>query len=81
MNVIGFPADQRPDYAYWPIPYRRPDEALPRTLPAYILGGSILGYNACLDELRKMKTRFEGTDHITKYENTIRFIEAKQCPL
>jgi len=81
MTVIGLPADQRLDYRYWTIPYRRPDEALPTTLPALVIGGSILGYNHCLDELRKMKIRFEDTDYITKYENTIRFIEAMQCPL
>jgi hypothetical protein len=27
-----------------------------------------------------MKIRSEGTDYIKKYENTIRFIEAMQCP-
>jgi len=80
MTVIGLPADQRLDYRYWTIPYRRPDEALPKTLPACVIGGSILGYNDCLDELRKMKIRFKGTDYIPKYENTIRFIEAMQCP-
>ena len=86
MTVIGIPADQRLDYRYWTvpyrtIPYRRPDEALRKTLPALVIGGSILGYNDCLDELRKMKIKFKGTDHIKKYENTIRFIEAMQCPL
>ena len=77
MDAIGLPADQRLDYAYWNIPYRRPDKALPKTLPACILGGSI-GNNACLDELYKMKTRLEGSDQITKYENTISFIEANR---
>lgn len=51
------------------------DRNLARTLPACILGGSTLGHNTCLDELHKMKTRFEGTAYITKYENTISFIE------
>lgn len=81
MDAVGLPADRRLDYVYWNIPYRRPDEGLPKTLPACILGGSILGYNTCLDELHKMKTRFEGTAHITKYENTISFIETWQIPL
>lgn len=83
MTDIGLPADQRLDYREWTIPYSRRErhEALPKTLPACVIGGSILGYNHCLDELRKMKIRFEGTDYITKYENTIRFIEAMQCPL
>lgn len=81
MAVIGLPADQRLDYRYWTIPRKKPDEALEKTLPACVIGGSILGYNHCLDELRKMKIRFEGTDYITKYENTISFIEAMRCPL
>jgi hypothetical protein len=77
MGSIGLPADQRLDYAYWDIPYTRPDEKFPKRLPVCILGGSI-GDNACLDELRKMKTRLAGSDHVTKYENTIRFIEANR---
>jgi hypothetical protein len=86
MDIINLPADQRLDYVYWNIPYkqrcrRRRDKALVEKLPACILGGSILGYNACLDVLRKMEKRLEGTDHITKYKNTISFIEANQVKL
>ena len=86
MRIINRPADQRNDYRYWDIPYkqhscRRRGKALEEKLFACILGGSILGYNACLDELRKMAIEFEGTDHITKYKNTIKFIEAHQVKL
>lgn len=83
MAAIGLPADQRLNYAYWNVPYKRIDETLPRSLPAYILGGSaeVNGKNACLDKLREMKTRLEGSDHRTKYENAISFIEANRRQL
>lgn len=75
LATIGLPADRRSDYACWNIPYKRPDKTLAKTLPACVLGGSRVGYNACLDELHSMKTQLEGTHHIPKYENTISFIE------
>jgi hypothetical protein len=77
MAAIGLPADQRLDYAYWNIPYINPDKTLVERLPACILGGSV-GNNACLDELYKMKTRIGNSYQITKYENTISFIEANK---
>jgi hypothetical protein len=78
MAAIGLPADQRLDYAYWNIPYKRMDETLPRSLPAYILGGSAEGSsrNVILDKLREMRARLKCSDHIAKYENAISFIEA-----
>jgi hypothetical protein len=78
MADIGLPADQRLNYAYWNIPYKRSHEGLPESLPAYILGGSDESRNACLDELRKMKERLKDKDYIVKYENAIRFIEANR---
>lgn len=80
MATIGFPADQRLNYAYWNIPYKRMDKTLPTSLPAYILGGSeeISGRNQCLDKLCEMRARLKGSDHIAKYENAISFIEANK---
>jgi hypothetical protein len=75
LATIGLPAERQSGYACWNIPYKRLVPDLARTLPACILGGSTLGCNTCLDELHKMKTRCEGTAHITKYENAISFIE------
>lgn len=80
MASIGLPADRRLNYAYWNIPYKRIDETLSKTLPAYILGDSaeVSGKNACLDKLREMRSRLKGGNHTAKYENAISFIEANR---
>jgi hypothetical protein len=77
MAAVDLPADQRLDYAYWDVPYKRPNKTLPKTLPACVLGGSF-GNNRCLDKLHKMKERLKGSKHAAKYDNTITFIEANR---
>jgi hypothetical protein len=82
MAMIGLPANQRLNYAYWKIPYKKAYENLPEVLPACILGGSITingkRRNACLDKLRETKERLKGNGNEVKYENTIQFIEANR---
>jgi hypothetical protein len=75
MASLGLPANERLNYVYWDIPYKRIDDSLETKLPALILGGSSQR-NTCLDKLRKMKERLKGSTHIIKYENSIRFIES-----
>ncbi len=76
MQAIGLPADKRLDYAYWEIPYKIYSNSLPRSLPAYIIGGSVEtnGKNVCLKKLKEMKSRQTDDRLLKKYDNTIRFI-------
>lgn len=82
MAKIGLPADQRLDYKYWKIPYKKADKGVPELLPACILGVSITingkRRNTHLDKLRDMKERLKGNRNEVKYENTIQFIEASR---
>lgn len=81
MAAVGIPADERLDYAYWNIPYKKADDSLPRSLPAYIIGGSVQinGRNPCLDKLVEMKGKLVDDRIIRKYDNTISFIGAKRA--
>lgn len=84
MAAIGVPADQRLDYAYWNIPYKKYKKSLYGTLqeylPAYIIGDSVRinGRNLCLEKLLQMKGILKDSKLIRKYENTISFIEANK---
>ncbi len=76
MKSIGLPADERLNYAYWKIPYKKMQRDIPEKLPAYIIGGSveINGKNVCLEKLKEMRTRQSDDRIIQKYDNTIDFI-------
>ena len=76
MKAIGLPADQRLDYAYWKIPYKKMWSDIPEKLPAYIIGGSGErdGKNVCLEKLKGMKASQSDDLIIQKYNNTIDFI-------
>jgi len=83
MAAIGLPANKRLNYAYWNIPYKKHKKAdgiLQKSLPAYIIGGSveINGRNPCLDKLLEMKGKLTDSGLVKKYENTISFIEANK---
>lgn len=80
MTAVGLPANERLNYAYWNIPYKKVDNTLPESLPAYIIGDSveINGKNPCLDKLLEMKGRLKDSRFIKKYENTISFIRANK---
>lgn len=80
MTAIGLPAEQRLNYAYWKIPYKKPHENLPEKLPACILGSSVKinDRNPCTAKLNEMKGRTKRSKDVVKYENTIQFIEANR---
>ena len=83
MALIGLPASERLNYAYWSIPYKGGkggDINLQESLPAYIIGGhtTINNRNPCLDKLLVMKGQQKDATIIRKYENTINFIEANK---
>jgi hypothetical protein len=80
MAAVGLPVNERLNYAYWQIPYKKADDTLAKFLPAYIIGNSveINGRNPCLDKLIKMKERLNDSRLIRKYENTISFIKANK---
>lgn len=80
MAAVGLPANERRDYAYWKIPYKKNDGTLTESLPAYIIGDSVKinGKNPCLNKLQKMKGSLTDNGLIRKYENTISFIEANK---
>lgn len=76
MKVIELPADQRINYAYWNIPFKKRDYDLTSRLPAYIVGDSVKinGKNVCLEKLKEMKNSQSDDRIIKKYDNTIDFI-------
>lgn len=76
MKVIGLPAEQRLNYAYWNIPFKKRDYGLTHRLPAYIIGDSVKinGKNVCLEKLKVMKNSQSDDRIIKKYDNTIDFI-------
>jgi hypothetical protein len=81
MAAIGLDANNRLNYAYWDIPYKKATHGagalnLQKSLPAYIIGDSVQvnGRNLCLDKLCGMKDRLKDDRLTRKYENTITFI-------
>lgn len=84
MNIIGLPATERINYAYWNIPFKCSPVGLSACLPAYIVGGAegnTSTGNPCLEKLKEMKKRLKDSKHLNKYENTIRFIEVNHRTL
>ncbi|MDP2744524.1 MAG: hypothetical protein Q8P00_05605, partial [Dehalococcoidia bacterium] len=83
MEIMGFPAHERLNYAYWDIPFKSLEQKQTTHLPAYIIGGNLRlnGRNLSLDKLREIKLSLQSshnTKFVNKYENTIRFIEANE---
>jgi len=83
MAVIGSPADRMIDYAYWDIPCKSLEQKQPTRLPAYIIGKNLRlnGRNLALDKLREIELSLQSnhnTEFVSKYQNTIRFIEANE---
>ena len=85
LNAVGLPADERLNYAYSEIPFkkgREPSNAVTR-LPSCILGNWMIlnGENQCLKALREMRQGAKDETIARKYTNTISFIESNQRSL
>jgi hypothetical protein len=81
MKQVGLPANERFNYAYWDIPYKRHDLNIEKHLPAYIIGthaSDIDGQNPCLEKLKQHKRFQKDANIVRKYENTIKFLEANK---
>lgn len=77
MKALGVPAENRLNYAYIDIPWKRRPSGAPARLPACILGRwvQINGRNLCLDTLKAMRTQYSAGDVRNKYDRAIDFIE------
>jgi len=86
LNAVGLPADERFNYAYSAIPFKKgkePANAM-TSLPSCILGNWMIlnGENQCLKVLREMMQGGAKDEAIVrKYRNTISFIENNQRSL
>jgi hypothetical protein len=78
LDELGLPAGERLNYAYSDIPSKK--VLTPKRLPACILGSwaPINGENQVLHALKQMEARQLEGSIISKYVNTITFIERNQ---
>ena len=80
LDEVGLPANERLNYAYADIPYKKPPKNAVLNLPACILGrwACINDQNKCVSSLREMKSAISDQSIIRKYDNAICFIESNR---
>lgn len=78
MAALGVPAENRLNYAYVDVPWKRQPIRAPARLPACILGNwvQINGRNLCLDSLKAMALQHPAGPVRDKYDRATNFIEA-----
>ena len=80
LEVLGYPAELRVNYAYTNIPYNKRESKLIKNLPACILGQGV-SPNPCIDSLIKMRDMVTDDKIIEKYQNSIEFIQRNKREL
>lgn len=79
LSRVGLPAQERLNYASWPVPLKGREKLSSEAMapiPAFILGAgpSEDGQRACRDALLRMKSAAQTPEIRRKYENTLQFL-------